>query len=168
LVTRSLEQRFWEKVDVSSGADGCWPWTGARDYKGYGRIGVGDGHQIKPHRLAYELATGRKIGELQIDHRCHNRGCCNPAHLRLATDKQNKENHSGPQRNSKSGIRGVSPKGNRWRVQVKHNRKTIHVGYFATLEAAEAAVIAKRNELHTRNDADRKGEMALTSKDAAS
>lgn len=33
--------------------------------------------------------------------------------------------------------------------------KYVHVGYFTVKAEAEAAVIAKRNELFTHNDADR-------------
>ena len=35
------------------------------------------------------------------------------------------------------------------------NGKRHHVGYFTTVQDAEAAVIAKRNELFTHNDLDR-------------
>jgi hypothetical protein len=37
-----------------------------------------------------------------------------------------------------------------------HFRRLLHVGLFLTIAEAEAAVIAKRNELFTHNDMDRR------------
>lgn len=42
-----------------------------------------------------------------------------------------------------------------WVARMRHNYQSIHVGYFDTIEEAEQAVIAKRNELYTHNNADR-------------
>lgn len=151
----SLEERFWSKVDKSAG-DGCWPWTASRDRNGYGQFGLG-GKMRRAHRVAYELATGRPIpAGMQVDHRCRNRPCVRPDHLRLATNKQNQENHRGAQRNSSSGVRGVhwAKRDQRWQGQVKHHGKRIHVGLFDSLAEAEAAAIAKRKELFTHNDSD--------------
>jgi hypothetical protein len=73
--------------------------------------------------------------------------------------KQNKENLRGASKNSKSGARGVwwHKSSNRWQARVGHDGKQVHVGYFGTIAEAEAeaAVIAKRNELFTHNDLDR-------------
>lgn len=92
---------------------------------------------------------------LYVDHRCHNRGCVRPDHLRLATNKQNQENLSGPHQDSSSGVRGVSWEKGRWRACVVHDGHKINVGRFVTLDEAEAAVRAKRLELFTHNDLDR-------------
>lgn len=59
-------------------------------------------------------------------------------------------NEPKPQRNSKSGIRGVSWKeaARKWRAVIQHNNKSHHVGYYDTpLEAAQA-IDAKRRELN--------------------
>lgn len=93
-----------------------------------------------------------------IDHMCRVPACVNPAHLRAVTNKQNTENHNGTAYcTSKSGIRGVSwhSRDKRWAARVRHEGKLIVVGYFSNTEDAEAAVVAKRNELFTHNDADR-------------
>lgn len=72
------------------------------------------------------------------------------------THKQNTENRAGAPANSTTGVRGVYfISKNRYEAKVRHNGKRIHVGRFDTLEEAEAAVIAKRNELYTHNDLDR-------------
>jgi hypothetical protein len=96
--------------------------------------------------------------DLQVDHRytCP-KNCVRPGHLRPATNKQNCENLGGPSRNNTSGVRGVhwDSKRGKWRATMKHSGKKIHVGYFTDLAEAAAAVIAKRLELFTHNDADR-------------
>jgi hypothetical protein len=51
-----------------------------------------------------------------------------------------------------SDVRGVYPSRGRWRAQVVHNGKVFRVGTFGTIAEAEAAVIAKRNELYGHND----------------
>jgi hypothetical protein len=51
-----------------------------------------------------------------------------------------------------SDVRGVYPSRGRWRAQVVHNGKVFRVGTFGTIAEAEAAVIAKRNELDSHTD----------------
>jgi hypothetical protein len=156
----SIEERFWSKVDTSAGPDGCWEWTAYKAPLGYGQFRGGrSGRNVLAHRFAYELLTGELL-LFDLDHICHNPACVNPAHLRPVTAKQNAENLSGAQRNSKSGVLGVHPWRNRWEAKVTHNRKDIYVGLFATLEEAAAAVRAKRIELFTHNDLDRIGATA--------
>lgn len=153
---RPLAERFWEKVDKSGD---CWEWLGSRVW-GYGQFHVSEPKRtsLKAHRFAYELAVGPIPEGLIIDHMCHNKGCVNPSHLRPVTDKQNQENRKGASWQSKTGIRGVSRHThlNGWVAAVQHHGKTYSAGLHKTLEAAEAAVIAKRNELYTHNDLDRK------------
>lgn len=63
----------------------CWIWKlSANPATGYGQIG------FKPytaHRLAYALFIGTPDGVVR--HACHNRLCCNPAHLRLGSHQDN-------------------------------------------------------------------------------
>lgn len=145
--------RFWSKV---SKGETCWEWTGTKDPGGYGSFPMG-GKTLGAHRVSFEMANGTIPDGLDIDHRCHNRACVNPNHLRPTSRKQNVENHSGISRNNKSGVRGVHWSGphKKWRAQVGHNGRSVFVGLFPSTEEAEAAVIAKRNELHTHNDLDR-------------
>lgn len=149
-------ERFWSKVDKSGD---CWLWTACADLRGYGFFRY-EGKNHNAHRVAYMLANGPIPPGMTVDHRhtCP-KNCVNPEHLRLATSKQNNENHNGPSSRNKSGVRGVCwEKGNyatgRWRAQVSHNGKNIHVGYFTDLKEAETTVVAKRLELHTHNDLD--------------
>jgi len=155
-VITAWPQRFRDKVDFSAGVDGCWIWTAYRDRDGYGVFNL-DGRRQKAHRLAYEWSTGQQLGDLQVDHICHNPACVRPDHLRTATNKENAEHRGGAQRNSRSGVRGVfwDKRKRRWRALVGHHGKNINVGYFDSLAEAEAAVRAKRLELFTHNDVDR-------------
>ncbi|MFS0715506.1 HNH endonuclease [Arthrobacter sp. 1P04PC] len=148
-------ERFWASVDDTAE---CWEWTGRKNTKGYGALCV-SGKQVKAHRFSYETYVGPIPAGAQIDHRCHNKACVKPAHLRLASHKQNRENLIGAQRNNhSSGVRGVYWKTDvgKWHAVVRHANRSYNVGYFTDLREAEKAVVAKRNELYTHNDTDRK------------
>ena len=150
------EKLFWAKVEKT---ETCWNWT-AMIEGGYGVFGVRiEGKPVprRAHRISYLLAHGPIPEGLMVDHICHNEGCVNPDHLRLATNKENQEHVLGAQVNSKSGILGVSWHKNtkKWRAVVTHSGRYIHIGYFDTVAEAEAAVKTKRIELFTHNDLDR-------------
>ena len=139
-------QRFWDKVDKSGD---CWIWkAGVRGTGPYGRFRLGS-KTVVAHRFSYEIANGQIPKGFQIDHRCRNRLCVNPSHLRVVTQKQNQENRKRD--------RGACwHKGaNRWIARVAHNKRLIHVGYFDTREEALEAARLKRLEIYTHNELDR-------------
>jgi hypothetical protein len=70
------------------------------------------------------------------------------ANLRSATAQQQAINHR-LQRNSTTGHRGVTFNvlEKKWKAHITHFRKRIHLGTFATLEAAQAAYRAKAREI---------------------
>jgi len=155
---KTLEERFWEKVNRTGE---CWLWTGAKNDRGYGYFKAA-GRNAKAHRVSYQISKGAIPDGINIDHICHNTSCVRPDHLRLATQKQNLENLTGAHStNVTSGVRGVyRSREGRWQARVTHNR-TIHTaGTHATIQQAEAAVIALRNQLFTHNDADRQQQRA--------
>lgn len=82
----SLPPRLATRIAVQ--ASGCWEWTGTRKETGYGRIEVA-GRIVHVHRHVYELLVGPVPAELEVDHLCRNRPCCNPAHLEPVTHREN-------------------------------------------------------------------------------
>jgi hypothetical protein len=53
---QTLEERFWEKVDIE-GEDDCWEWTRYKQSRGYGEFWLSEEKPHKlAHRQAYELA----------------------------------------------------------------------------------------------------------------
>lgn len=134
----------------------CLEWMGTRSDDGYGRMRH-KGKLIGAHRYAWERANGTIPPGMQIDHRCRNHACCRVEHLRLATNKQNHEHRDVSVLNT-SGYRGVHRRKDtgKWVARVKHNGIRIIVGHFDDVHEAGAAAKAKRNELFTHNDLDRK------------
>lgn len=149
--------RFWPKVDKTAT---CWNWTAYKDPYGYGRFGLGSrvAGVAFAHRYAWELVNGAIADGMDLDHICHNPACVRPSHLRPVDRKRNMENLAGAYASSKSGIRGVSWDKRRglYRATVVHNYKQVTVGRYETIEEAAEAAQAKRLELFTHNNLDRK------------
>lgn len=92
LVEGSLDRgiaRFKSHVDRSSGLNSCWLWTAFRDKRGYGTTYWRGKRGLKAHRVAYEIAFGLIPAGLFVIHSCDNPSCCNPAHLRVGTPRDN-------------------------------------------------------------------------------
>lgn len=93
---QNTEEILWSKVD-KRGPDECWPWKGTIEESGYGRTWIND-KGYYAHRVIFNLAnpgqielaspTNRKAKGFLM-HLCDNRVCCNPAHLQVATIKEN-------------------------------------------------------------------------------
>lgn len=112
--------------------------TGSLDGRGYLQIGVCS-RLHKAHRLAWLYVYG-EWPKLSIDHINRNRADNRISNLRDVTSKQNNQN-AGKRSDNKSGHPGVywyKPY-NKWRAQIKHNQKKIHLGYFTTIEDAVSA-----------------------------
>ena len=88
LAVRYVESPAWTSK-VAPTADGCRLWTGARNGNGYGFCTIARG-VYKVHRVAWVAANDRDIpAGMVIDHLCRQRGCVNPAHLRVVTVRDN-------------------------------------------------------------------------------
>lgn len=83
-----------------SDPEACWPWPGSDAGQGYGQL-KSNNKNYRAHRFFYEHLVGPVPDGLVLDHTCHDpevcvagnncphRACCNPAHLRVTTNKEN-------------------------------------------------------------------------------
>jgi hypothetical protein len=83
---KTLEERFWSKVDTSGE---CWFWRGGVGKKGYGNFSV-DGKTVSAHRAAYVIQHGKEP-ENDVCHTCDNPLCMRGAHLFDGTKKDNND-----------------------------------------------------------------------------
>lgn len=74
-------------------ADECWEWQWNRRDAGYGVkvVITADGKTTSTpaHRWVYGQRVGPIPAGMELDHLCNNRGCVNPAHLRVVTRTEN-------------------------------------------------------------------------------
>jgi len=87
---KSIEERFWVKVDIPVIGYGCWDWIGASNPKGYGRFRM-DGRNEGAHRASWIINRGLIPEGLHVLHHCDNPSCCNPSHLFLGTNTDNRQ-----------------------------------------------------------------------------
>jgi predicted XRE-type DNA-binding protein len=105
-ISEKDKARFWSYVDRGN-PDECWQWKGGFQSGGYGcfnpyKMPVGT---RMSHRIAWVLTHGKIKPQLQINHRCGNRSCCNPSHLYAGTQKENmrdRKEHGREQHGSKA------------------------------------------------------------------
>ncbi len=91
-----LPRRFWSKC-IPEPNSGCWLWIANANQNGYGRVSMSKGTKgrggkttmLCAHRLAYEVFVGKVPAGMELDHKCRNRSCCNPAHVEPVTHAEN-------------------------------------------------------------------------------
>lgn len=89
------------------------------------------------HRLIVGAAKGMFVDHINGDG-LDNRRC----NLRVCTREENGQNRTRLQTNNTSGYTGVLPRKGYpglWQVQIKVNRKMLHIGYFKDKDLAIAA-----------------------------
>lgn len=98
--------------------------------------------QYKVHRIIFMMMTGH-WPDGEIDHKNGNKTDNSWINLRLCTHLENMHNQKMHSDNT-SGITGVSwhKRIKKWQASIRHDNRTIHVGYFNSIEEARRA----RNE----------------------
>lgn len=93
---RQIIEKIAARTEVVDGPldTPCFIWTGPTS--GHGRGGgyprmCLDGQTVAVHLVAWTNVHGFIPGKKQIDHRCRNRLCVNPAHLELVTHRENQK-----------------------------------------------------------------------------
>lgn len=84
-LTPKQYQNFMKKVVVCE--SGCWEWSGCLN-NGYGVFAMGRTPSIA-HRISYREFVGDLVPIMDIDHKCRNTKCVNPAHLQQVTHEKN-------------------------------------------------------------------------------
>lgn len=110
--------------------------AGYIDAKGYVVIGL-FGAKHKAHRLAWAFVHG-EMPTRHLDHKNGNRADNRICNLRLATPAENMRNV--PVRcTTKSGIKGVARRGNKWIARARINGVETYLGIYETAHEAGAA-----------------------------
>jgi hypothetical protein len=89
-----LNSVFWNSVSPEPNS-GCWLWTGPGNHADYGKTWW-KGKTISAHRKSWLALVGDVPDEMQLDHLCKNRRCCNPAHLEVVTARENTRRSESP------------------------------------------------------------------------
>ena len=133
---RTIEERFWEKVNKT---DGCWEWTAHKLFNGYGRFSI-RGATDYSHRVAWELASGKYPTGKQVLHTCDNPACVRIDHLFLGTLKENMADRGAKHREM-----------NRKKLECRHGYKFSYTEKNKRT-AKDCAICQKQRQYHAAGD----------------
>jgi hypothetical protein len=105
---------------------GCWLFTKATTWDGYGRIRH-NGKSRMAHNVSYELLVGDIPDGAMVLHSCDNRCCVNPHHLRVGSHEENMRDMTMRNRAARpSGVKNAEAK--LTDAEVEQIRKTYAIG----------------------------------------
>ena len=81
-------KKIFENCVLNAGL--CFIFSGSKSDKGYGKIRFKN-RCLRTHRLVFEIVNGPISDGFYVCHSCDNPSCCNPNHLFLGTDRENKD-----------------------------------------------------------------------------
>lgn len=114
---------------------------------GYRVIRV-NGTLYKAHRLAWLYVHGCWPSQY-IDHINGQKADNRIENLREATHAENMENRLRAHANNKLGVLGVTKEKGRFVARIRVSGRLLHVGAYATAEAAGSAYISAKRSLHS-------------------
>lgn len=86
LLTERDIDRFVAKFEIDEDT-GCWNWLAGKR-GGYGQFRL-NGKMQNAHRVSFAYCTAGIPEGKHLDHLCRNRGCVNPVHLEIVTNREN-------------------------------------------------------------------------------
>lgn len=87
---------FLSRIVVDKESE-CWNWNGTVNINGYGHLNIKIDNKwtnVLTHRVSFKIFNGYLTEGLVIDHKCRNRLCCNPDHIREVTPQVNSTENS--------------------------------------------------------------------------
>lgn len=125
-VPKTLEERFWSKVDKTSSPDGCWLWIGNHDNRsGYGLFALPDANPkrwrvIEAHRMSYILRFGSIPDGLWVLHKppCFTRLCVR--HIYAGTPQDNSDDTGLLGRRAQGPSHGAAKHPENWARGERH------------------------------------------------
>jgi hypothetical protein len=107
-------------------SNGCWIWSGAKDKDGYGKLRWNKRY-LRAHRWAYEVSYGTIPDGLHVCHACDNPSCCNPGHLFLGTNAENRRDSVQKGRQARGRRSGMVKLTKEQVIYIRSSRQTAKV-----------------------------------------
>ena len=141
-----------ERCDLEKVSSFPWTWHAqfSKDSGYFYAVGIFEGDSVLMHRLIMDAPKGVEVNHLNFDGLDNRR-----KFLRLATRSENASYRKGPNKNNKTGIRGVYWHESKQRFQVFGyvNGKRKMIGAFKTKEEATQNRIQYFSSLESQSEA---------------
>ena len=121
--------RFFQTIKYPQNDVDCWEWDGHCNEYGYGIFNWG--RHIKAHRFVFECYNGLIPNNLFVCHKCDNPPCCNPEHLFLGTEQDNKNDMVQKNRQAFGISNGMSKLNDEIVIEILED---IRIGKYTTIQ----------------------------------